>query len=191
MCVFFISSSQAAPKEKAALEKQLWQLQEDLEFVEHFPRDRPYMSVLKTPDRERVDKMRRTIKELMQTSEVRRAEERRRDALGSEDEEDQAAAEEDDDDFFVDADEEDGSARRAVGRASGGGGGMEEGGDSSGDEVEVGAEKAAKKKVGKRPKERGGEGEREVLARVSEEVSVKKKRDKKLPDRNRKAKKNK
>jgi len=144
----------SSAKEKAALQREHAKWLEDLEYVENFPRDQPYMSVLKTPDRERVDKMRLVIKKLMQTSATQKAEQRRKDALGSEDEDDGAA--EDDDDFFVDADDEEEDARR----------GHERNGKGLGASKEADAEEQS-----------------------SSKAETKKKRDKKLPDRNRKAKK--
>ena len=187
-------------KEKAALQQEHAQWLEDLEYVEHFPRDKPYMSVLKTPDRERVDKMRLAIKKSMKQSAAQKAEERRKEALGSEDEDEDDADEDEEDDFFLEADDDDdtmdtkdeqvchvlGKMRYVIcslchtdhtqlccqmARR-----GHERSGKGLGGSKDAGGGS-------------GGTGGREEEKSSSGATEKKKKRDKKLPDRNRKAKK--
>ena len=76
-------------KERKECLKRISDLEEDLEYVQHFPRDRKYVSVLKTEDKDRVDEMRAIIKARIADKTAQELEQQMKEAMGSEDEADE------------------------------------------------------------------------------------------------------
>jgi len=73
-------------------------------YVRNFPKDQKYISVLKTEDKAKVEKMRELMEQRKKDQAEKEEERRRKEALGSEDED--LGADEDEDDFFEAAEEE-------------------------------------------------------------------------------------